>query len=102
AMPGDVHRITVLLALPVGTGGPTRFGAVAAPFVAVTALDGTEEASYTITDLDTESAVVAVELYRRQGAWKVRAIGQGYADGLAALLADQGVNEAPALAGAIH
>ncbi|MEV1021618.1 TerD family protein [Streptomyces sp. NPDC050264] len=102
AMPQDVHRVTVLLALPVGTGGPTRFGAVAAPFIAVTGLDGTEEASYTITDLDTESAVTALELYRRGGAWKVRAIGQGYADGLAALFADQGVPDARALAGAIH
>ncbi|WP_353941901.1 TerD family protein [Streptomyces sp. HUAS MG91] len=102
AMPQDVHRVTVLLALPVGTGGPTRFGAVAAPFVAVTGLDGAEQASYTVTDLDSESAVVALELYRRQGAWKVRAIGQGYADGLAALLADQGVPDARALAGTIH
>ncbi|MBO1335350.1 TerD family protein [Streptomyces sp. VRA16 Mangrove soil] len=102
AMPQDVHRVTVLLALPVGTDGPTRFGAVAAPFVAVTGLDGAEQASYTVTGLDTESALVAVELYRRQGTWKVRAIGQGYADGLAALLADQGLPEAQALAGAIH
>ncbi|MGY0023203.1 TerD family protein [Streptomyces sp. YJ-C3] len=102
AMPADVHRVTVLLALPVTAGGPTRFGAVAAPFVAVTGLDGVEEASYTITDLDTESAVTALELYRRQGAWKVRAIGQGYADGLAALFADQGVPDAHALAGTIH
>ncbi|MFJ4712440.1 TerD family protein [Streptomyces sp. NPDC088785] len=102
AMPPDVHRVTVLLALPVGTGGPTRFGAVAAPFVAVTGLDGAEQASYTVTDLDSESAVVALELYRRQDAWKVRAIGQGYADGLAALLADQGLPDAGALAGAIH
>ena len=73
-----------------GAGGPVRFGAVAAPFVAVTGLDGTEIASYTITGLDAESAVVALELYRRQGAWKVRAVGQGYAGGLAELLADQG------------
>ncbi|MYT70987.1 MULTISPECIES: TerD family protein [unclassified Streptomyces] len=102
AMPQDVHRVTVLLALPVGTGGPTCFGAVAAPFVAVTGLDGAEQASYTVTDLDSESAVVALELYRRQDAWKVRAIGQGYADGLAALLADQGLSDARALAGTIH
>jgi hypothetical protein len=102
AMPPDVHRVTVLLALAQGTGGPGSFGAVAAPFVAVTGLDGTEQASYTITGLDTESAVVAVELYRRAGAWKVRAIGQGYAGGLVALLADQGLSEATALAGAAH
>ncbi|MFI7387607.1 TerD family protein [Streptomyces sp. NPDC049813] len=102
AMPADVHRVTVLLALPAGTGGPTRFGAVAAPFVAVTGLDGTELASYTITDLDTESAVTALELYRRGDAWKVRAVGQGYADGLAALFADQGLPDARELAGAVH
>ncbi|MGW1891859.1 TerD family protein [Streptomyces sp. NPDC002004] len=101
AVPEEAHRVSVLLALPTGVGGPAHFGAVAAPFVAVTALDGTEVASYTLTGLDSESAVVALELYRRQGAWKVRAIGQGYAGGLAALLADQGLSEARELAAEI-
>lgn len=90
ALPDAVHRVTVLLALPLEAGGPTRFGAVASPFVAVTGLDGTEIATFTLTGLDSESAVAALELYRRQGAWKVRAVGQGYAGGLAAMLADQG------------
>ncbi|MBX9393361.1 TerD family protein [Streptomyces sp. TRM72054] len=102
AMPDAVHRVHVLLALPAGAGGPARFGAVAAPFVAVTGLDGTEVASYTITGLETETAVVALELYRRQGAWKVRAVGQGYAGGLAELFTDQGLPQAHQLAGAIH
>ncbi|WP_369187175.1 TerD family protein [Streptomyces sp. R08] len=102
AMPEAVHRVSVLLALPLGGEGPTRFGAVAAPFVAVTGLDGTEVASYTITGLDAESAVVALELYRRQGAWKVRAVGQGYAGGLAELLTDQGLPQALQLAGVIN
>jgi hypothetical protein len=102
AMPEAVHRVSVLLALPLGADGPARFGAVAAPFVAVTGLDGTEVASYTITGLDAESAVVALELYRRQGAWKVRAVGQGYAGGLAELLTDQGLPQAHQLAGGIN
>jgi hypothetical protein len=102
ALPQTVHRVSVLLALPTGVGGPVRFGAVAAPFVAVTGLDGSEVASYTITGLDAESAVVALELYRRQGAWKVRAVGQGYAGGLAELLTDQGLPEAQRLAGGIN
>jgi len=102
ALPESVHRVSVLLALPTGVGGPVRFGTVAAPFVAVTGLDGSEVASYTITGLDAESAVVALELYRRQGAWKVRAVGQGYAGGLAALLTDQGLPEAQQLAGSIN
>ncbi|MFD6550165.1 TerD family protein [Streptomyces sp. NPDC058398] len=102
ALPQAVHRVSVLLALPTGVGGPVRFGAVAAPFVAVTGLDGLEVASYTLTGLDAESAVVALELYRRQGAWKVRAVGQGYAGGLAELLTDQGLPEARQLAAGIN
>ncbi|MFF5722058.1 TerD family protein [[Kitasatospora] papulosa] len=102
ALPAEVHRVTVVLALPVGAGRPASFGAVASPFVAVTGLDGTEIATFTLTGLDTESAVSALELYRRQGAWKVRAVGQGYAAGLAGLLADQGVAEAAETAAAIQ
>ncbi|WP_448332272.1 TerD family protein [Streptomyces sp. DSM 41534] len=102
AMPEHIHRVTVLLALPTGVGGPARFGAMAAPFVAVTGLDGTEIARYTVTDLDTESAVAALELYRRQGAWKVRAVGQGYAGGLAAMLHDQGLEQGTDLAARIE
>ncbi|WP_371659160.1 TerD family protein [Streptomyces sp. NBC_00280] len=101
AMPESVHRVSVLLALPSGAGGPVRFGAIAAPFVAVTGLDGTEVASYTITGLEAESAVVALELYRRQDAWKVRAIGQGYSGGLVELLTDHGLSEARHLADTI-
>ncbi|MFF2326061.1 MULTISPECIES: TerD family protein [unclassified Streptomyces] len=102
ALPPSVHRVTVLLALPTGIGGPVRFGVVAAPFVAVTGLDGGEIATFTLTGLDTESAVAALELYRRQDAWKVRAVGQGYAGGLAAMLADQGLTQAPELAHSIQ
>ncbi|MGY5029576.1 TerD family protein [Streptomyces sp. 900116325] len=102
AVPAAVHRVTVLLALPMEAGGPVRFGAVAAPFVAVTGLEGTEIATFTLTGLDAESAVAALEIYRRQGDWKVRAVGQGYAGGLAAMLADQGVTGAAELARSIH
>ncbi|MFJ8546823.1 TerD family protein [Streptomyces sp. NPDC093586] len=103
AVPDAVHRVSVLLALASADGaGPSRFGAVAAPFVAVTGLDGTEVANYTLTGLEAETAVVALELYRRQGAWKVRAVGQGYAGGLAELFADQGLPQAHRLAGVVQ
>ncbi|MFG3285958.1 TerD family protein [Streptomyces sp. NPDC048111] len=102
ALGDEVHRVHVLLALPAGPPGPGRFAAVAAPFVAVTGLDGTAIASYTITGLGAESAVVALELYRRQGAWKIRAVGQGYAGGLADLLADHGLAAAAQLAATIQ
>ncbi|MGW7099842.1 TerD family protein [Streptomyces sp. NPDC054838] len=89
AVGAGVHRVRVVLALP--RGGPARFGAVPAPHLAVAGPGGAEVAAYTMTGLDSETAVVALELYRRQDAWKVRAVGQGYADGLGALLADAGL-----------
>ncbi|MCX5196615.1 TerD family protein [Streptomyces sp. NBC_00249] len=89
AVGAAVHLVRVLLVLP--PGGPARFGALAAPHLAVAEPEGAELAAYTLTGLDAERAVVALELYRRQGAWKVRAVGQGYAEGLGALLADVGL-----------
>ncbi|MFF8648993.1 TerD family protein [Streptomyces griseoluteus] len=94
-----VHRVTVLLALP---GPAARFGATAAPRTTVTDADGTEIVRFTLAGLDAESAVVALELYRRQGGWKVRAVGQGYAEGLTALLADLGLPGAREVAEAMH
>lgn len=102
ALPEAVHRVGVLLALPGGTGTPTTFGAADAPSVEVTGLDGTALARYTLTGLGPESAVVAVEFYRRQGAWKVRAVGQGYEGGLPEMLHDQGLPQAADLAAEIE
>ncbi|MFF9052132.1 TerD family protein [Streptomyces erythrochromogenes] len=39
-----------------------------------------------------ETVVVLAELYRREGGWKIRAVGQGYASGLAGLATDYGVD----------
>ncbi|OEU88409.1 export associated protein [Streptomyces abyssalis] len=102
ALPESVHCVNVLLALPAGAGGPVRFGELAPPFVTVTGLDGAGVANCTLTGLDAESAVLALELYRRQGGWKVRAVGQGYAGGLSAMLADQGLGRAQELAATIN
>ncbi|MDX3093783.1 TerD family protein [Streptomyces sp. ME19-03-3] len=91
AVPADVDRVHVLLALPPVAGAPTRFGACPAPHLTVAGPDGAPVVSFTVTGLSTEAAIVALELYRRQGAWKVRALGQGYDGGLAELLRDQGL-----------
>jgi len=103
AMPQPVHRVHVLLALPSGRPGtPADFGSTTAPRLAVTTPEGTGIVGCTLTGLGAETALLAVELYRRLGAWKIRAVGQGYAGGLPALLLDQGVPEAHGVAGEIH
>lgn len=101
SLPRDVHRISVLLTLPPGEAGrrtPHRFGVLPPPRVRMTADDGCEVVAFTLTGLDTETAVIALELYRRNGMWKVRAVGQGYAGGLGRLLADQGLPDGPRIA----
>lgn len=105
AMPPAVHRVHVLLALPGAAarpGAPADFGAAPAPYLAVTTPEGAAIAGFTITGLGAETALLALELYRRAAAWKVRAVGQGYQGGLPALLLDQGVPEAQSVASAIH
>ena len=55
--------------------------------------DQTEMARYDLTeDASTETAMVFGELYRHGAEWKFRAIGQGYASGLAGIARDFGVN----------
>ena len=55
--------------------------------------NGNELARYDLSeDASTETAMVFGELYRNGAEWKFRAIGQGYASGLAGIARDYGVN----------
>ncbi|GAA2477733.1 hypothetical protein GCM10010406_12330 [Streptomyces thermolineatus] len=90
ALPPGTERLAVVLVLPGG-----RFGAAEAPYASVEDAEGGTVAGFALSGLGEETAVVAVELYRRQGVWKVRAVGQGYAGGFGELLADQGLAPAP-------
>src|SRR5437870_2235148 len=88
AVPPDVDRVRIVVSLD----GAARFGQYPPPRVRVRDAAGNSVAEYVMTGLDTESIVVAGELYRRAGAWKLRAVGQGYAGGLADLIIDHGVS----------
>lgn len=79
---------TVVLA--ASTDG--TFGQVSGLFIRVLdARSGAETARFEATDATSETAFVLGELYRRAGAWKFRAVGQGYASGLAGLATDFGI-----------
>ncbi|MEU9004249.1 TerD family protein [Streptomyces sp. NPDC048551] len=68
------------------------FGQVSGLFVRVLdAESGVETARFDPTGATSETAFVLGELYRRGGAWKFRAVGQGYASGLAGLATDFGI-----------
>ncbi|MGX1313331.1 stress response protein SCP2 [Streptomyces calvus] len=60
----------------------------------MTVADGSGESllRFSIDDAGSVSAFIFGELYRRGGEWKIRAVGQGYATGLAGLATDFGVD----------
>ncbi|MDN3054590.1 TerD family protein [Streptomyces sp. SRF1] len=81
---------TVVLA---GSADGGTFGQV--PGLHIRVLDaagGAEIARFDSEDATVETAFVLGELYRRQGAWKFRAVGQGYESGLAGLATDFGIS----------
>ncbi|MER6672067.1 VWA domain-containing protein [Streptomyces sp. NPDC000983] len=49
------------------------------------------EIAHFVMEAGTETAFIGGELYLRQGKWKFRAVGQGYASGLAGLATDFGI-----------
>lgn len=56
------------------------------------AADGRELVRFDISDAGSETAFVFGELYKRSGAWKFRAVGQGWDSGLAGLATDFGIS----------
>jgi len=61
------------------------------PTLHITGPGGLTLARFTPAPAREETVLLLAEVYRRAGAWKVRALGQGYADGLAGLARDFGV-----------
>ncbi|MGI5420464.1 VWA domain-containing protein [Actinomadura luteofluorescens] len=82
-MPADVSTIALVASVDgLGTfdGVPLRADVRGGPWFEAPAMSA------------GETVAVVVEVYRRAGAWKVRAVGQGWASGLAGLATDFGVD----------
>jgi stress response protein SCP2 len=98
AVPPGIEKI-VVTASPDAAG--QTFQGVEPTATIRNADDNSVLASFTPPQLGSETALVIVEVYLRNGAWKARAVGQGYANGLAGIATDFGVTvEEPAPAAA--
>ncbi|MFF3329512.1 TerD family protein [Streptomyces sp. NPDC002888] len=86
AVEPGVDRVVVAASADAGT-----FGQIPLLDVRVALPAGQPVASFAIDDASTETAFVFGEFYRRNGAWKFRAVGQGYDSGLAGLATDFGI-----------
>lgn len=81
-------RVTVVVS-PEDPGTP--LGRLPSPTLLVSASDGRAVARFTPPRPQAETVLLLAELYRRGTAWKLRALGQGYADGLAGVARDFGI-----------
>ncbi|MET7721363.1 TerD family protein [Streptomyces mirabilis] len=94
AVPPGIEKI-VVTASPDAAG--QTFQGIEPTATIRNADDNSVLGSFTPPQLGTETALVVVEIYLRNGAWKARAVGQGYANGLAGIATDFGVSvEEPA------
>ncbi|MFD5508105.1 TerD family protein [Streptomyces sp. NPDC059761] len=89
ALPPGIERI-VVTASPDAAG--QTFQGIEPTATVRHAETGAVIASFTPPQLGAETALVVVEVYQRGGVWKVRAVGQGYANGLAGIATDFGVS----------
>ncbi len=93
-LPADVDKVAFPVSIYDAEARSQSFGQVRNAFIrVVNDANGTELARYDLTeDASTETAMVFGELYRNGAEWKFRAVGQGYASGLAGIARDYGVN----------
>ena len=94
AVPAEVDRIVVPVSIYDADTKGQNFGQVSNAFIRIVNADNEVElARYDLSeDASSETAMIFGELYRRDGEWKFRAVGQGYASGLAGIARDFGVN----------
>jgi stress response protein SCP2 len=89
-LPAEIDRIVLAASIEGMT-----FGQV--PGLSLSIIDDSATGSgelvrFDIPSASSETAFVFGELYRRSGQWKFRAVGQGYASGLAGLATDFGIS----------
>jgi len=93
-MPADADKVAVCVVIYDAESRRQNFGQVSRAYVRVVNDAGQQEiARYDLSeDGSTEAAMIFGEVYRHNGEWKFKAVGQGFKGGLGPLAASYGVN----------
>ncbi|MFK7601040.1 TerD family protein [Deinococcus sp. SM5_A1] len=93
-VPADIDKVAIAVTIDEADTRGQSFGQVGGAFIRVMNKDGGAEiARYDLSeDYSTETAVIFGEIYRNGADWKFRAVGQGFAGGLAPMARNFGVN----------
>lgn len=92
-VPAAITRLVIAVTIHEAGQRRQNFGMVQDAFVRIVNLETNSEiVRFDLSeDYSTETAMIFAEIYRYNGEWKFRAVGQGYAGGLAALAIQHGV-----------
>ena len=87
-VPSDVQKIVVVVTIHDAEQRSQNFGQVDNAYVRIVdSKTNVEAARFDLTeDCSVETAMIMAELYRKNGEWRVNAVGAGYQGGLQALL----------------
>ncbi len=93
-MPPNAAKVAFVVTIHDAEARKQNFGQVSNAYIRALNADGEQEiARYDLSeDASVETAMIFGELYRHNDEWKFKAIGQGYAGGLAAVARDYGVS----------
>lgn len=93
-VPADVEKIAITVTIHDADARKQNFGQVSSAFIRCVNPDGNVEiARFDLSeDASVETAMIFGEIYRHNGEWKFKAIGQGFKGGLGALAQHFGVN----------
>ncbi len=94
ALPNEAARIAFTVTIHEAQARSQNFGQVGGSFIRIVdAATGREITRYDLNeDYSTQTAMIFGEVYRHNGEWKFRAVGEGYAGGLKAMAAQYGLN----------
>ena len=87
-VPNDVQKIVITVTIHEADRREQNFGQVDNAFVRIVdAKSNIEAIRYDLTeDYSVETALIMAEIYKKNGEWRVNAVGAGYQGGLQALL----------------
>ena len=93
-VPADVQKIAISVTIHDAEARGQNFGMVSSAFIRCVNADGNSEiARFDLSeDASVETAMIFGEVYRHNGEWKFKAIGQGFKGGLGPLAKNYGVN----------
>jgi tellurium resistance protein TerD len=94
AVPEYVRKIAVVVTIHEADVRRQNFGMVSNAFMRIINTENNQEiARFDLTeDMSTETAMIFGEVYRHNGEWKFKAVGQGYSGGLGAMATNYGVS----------